>query len=114
MGLDQHPPGLVAAAGASGDLLDLLKAALRCAQIAALQASGADLVIGFNVPSYTALSQLQSLRLNYTPQWVYSNIGSEVGYEKADREVTARFAGYGLAFAVLAALGAISLGAKWR
>jgi Ca-activated chloride channel homolog len=44
---------------------------------------------------------------------VYTNIGSAVGYEKADREVTARFAGYGLAFAVLAALGAISLGAKW-
>ena len=44
---------------------------------------------------------------------VYANIGSQVGYEKADREVTARFAGYGLAFAVLAALGAISLGAKW-
>ena len=44
---------------------------------------------------------------------VYQNIGSEVGYEKADREVTSRFAGYGLAFAVLAALGAISLGAKW-
>ena len=44
---------------------------------------------------------------------MYQNIGSEVGYEKADREVTARFAGYGLAFAVLAALGAISLGAKW-
>ncbi|OZM80239.1 ABC transporter substrate-binding protein [Pseudonocardia sp. MH-G8] len=46
-------------------------------QIAALQASGADLVIGFNVPSYTALSQLQSLRLNYQPQWIYSNIGSD-------------------------------------
>ena len=44
---------------------------------------------------------------------VYQNIGSEVGYEKADREVTARFAGYGLALAVLAALGAITLGAKW-
>jgi len=44
---------------------------------------------------------------------VYENIGSEVGYEKADREVTSRFAGYGLAFAVLAALGAISLGARW-
>lgn len=44
---------------------------------------------------------------------VYDNISSEVGYEKAEREVTSRFAGYGLAFAVLAALGAISLGAKW-
>jgi Ca-activated chloride channel family protein len=44
---------------------------------------------------------------------VYENIGSAVGYEKANREVTSRFAGYGLAFAVLAALGAISLGARW-
>lgn len=46
-------------------------------QIAALQAAGADLVIGFNVPSYTALSQLASLKLNYRPQWVYSNVGSD-------------------------------------
>ncbi|OZM74140.1 amino acid-binding protein [Amycolatopsis antarctica] len=46
-------------------------------QISALQASGADLVIGFNVPSYTALSQLTSLRLNYDPQWIYSNVGSD-------------------------------------
>ena len=44
---------------------------------------------------------------------VYHNIGSAVGYEKAQREITSRFAGYGLALAVLAALGAISLGAKW-
>jgi len=44
---------------------------------------------------------------------VYENIDSEVGYEKADREITSRFAGYGLALAVLAALGAISLGARW-
>ncbi|HYP45566.1 MAG TPA: VWA domain-containing protein [Propionibacteriaceae bacterium] len=46
-------------------------------------------------------------------QQVYENVRSEVGYVKADREVTSRFAGYGLAFAVLAALGAISLGARW-
>lgn len=44
---------------------------------------------------------------------VYEHIGSSVGYEKANREITARFAGYGLALAVLAALGAISLGARW-
>ncbi|HEY9291279.1 MAG TPA: VWA domain-containing protein [Microlunatus sp.] len=44
---------------------------------------------------------------------VYENIGSAVGYVKANREITARFAGYGLALAVLAALGAISLGARW-
>ena len=46
-------------------------------QIAALQAAGADLVIGFNVPAYTALSQLTALRLNYQPQWVYSNVGAD-------------------------------------
>ena len=45
---------------------------------------------------------------------VYENIGSDIGYEKADREVTSRFAGYGLALAVLAALGAISLGQNGR
>ena len=44
---------------------------------------------------------------------VYENIGSAVGYVKANREITSRFAGYGLALAVLAALGAISLGARW-
>ncbi len=70
---------------------------------------------------HQALQEIaQATGANYFPaataeqlKKVYSNIGSEVGYEKADREVTARFAGYGLALAVLAALGAISLGAKW-
>lgn len=47
-------------------------------QIAALQAAGADLVIGFAVPSYTALSQLNALRLNYKPQWAYSNVGADL------------------------------------
>ncbi len=47
-------------------------------QIAALQAAGADLVIGFAVPSYTALSQLNALRLNYQPQWAYSNVGADL------------------------------------
>lgn len=46
-------------------------------QIAGLQASGADLVLGFNVPAYTALSQLVSLKLGYQPKWFYSNIGSD-------------------------------------
>lgn len=46
-------------------------------QIAALQAAGADLVLGFNVPSYTALSQLVAMRLNYKPTWFYSNVGSD-------------------------------------
>ncbi|VXA99593.1 ABC transporter substrate-binding protein [Nocardioides sp. AX2bis] len=46
-------------------------------QIAALQASGADLVLGFNVPSYTALSQLTAQQLGYEPDWYYSNVGSD-------------------------------------
>ncbi|OLF16265.1 ABC transporter substrate-binding protein [Actinophytocola xanthii] len=46
-------------------------------QIAALQASGADLVLGFTTPSYTALSQLVALRLRYQPKWFYSNVGSD-------------------------------------
>jgi branched-chain amino acid transport system substrate-binding protein len=46
-------------------------------QIAALQAAGADVVVGFNVPSYTALSQLTALTLGYRPQWFYSNVGSD-------------------------------------
>ena len=46
-------------------------------QIAALQADGADLVIGFNTPAYTALTQLNGLGLGYSPQWFYSNVGSD-------------------------------------
>ena len=46
-------------------------------QIAELKASGADLVIGFNVPAYTALSQLTAQKLQYSPQWAYSNVGSD-------------------------------------
>ncbi len=46
-------------------------------QIAALQAAKADLVLGFNTPSYTALSQLVALKLGYQPQWYYSNVGSD-------------------------------------
>ena len=47
-------------------------------QISKLKASGADLVIGFNTPSYTALSQLVSMKLGYDPQWMYTNVGSDV------------------------------------
>jgi len=46
-------------------------------QIAALKAAGADFVAGFNVPSYTALSQLTAAQLGYQPQWFYSNVGSD-------------------------------------
>jgi branched-chain amino acid transport system substrate-binding protein len=46
-------------------------------QISALQAAGADFVLGFNVPTYTALSQLAAQNLNYNPEWFYSNVGSD-------------------------------------
>ena len=44
---------------------------------------------------------------------VYQDIGSSVGKEKVDQEVTSRYAGFGLGLAILAALGMISLGARW-
>jgi Ca-activated chloride channel homolog len=44
---------------------------------------------------------------------VYKDIGSSVGKVKVDREVTSRYAGFGLVFAILAAIGMISLGARW-
>jgi Ca-activated chloride channel family protein len=44
---------------------------------------------------------------------VYKDIGSSVGTEKVDKEVTSRYAGLGLGLAILAALGLISLGARW-
>lgn len=46
-------------------------------QIAALQAAKVDIVLGFNVPSYTALSQLAALTLGFEAQWFYSNVGSD-------------------------------------
>ncbi|MBE1573733.1 ABC transporter substrate-binding protein [Amycolatopsis roodepoortensis] len=46
-------------------------------QIAKLKAAGVDLVLGFTVPSYTALSQLASLKIGFKPKWVYSNVGSD-------------------------------------
>ncbi|MFZ1412870.1 MAG: VWA domain-containing protein [Micropruina sp.] len=44
---------------------------------------------------------------------VYKNIKSQVGFEEVKKETTALWAGYGLAFAVVAALAAVSLGARW-
>ena len=44
---------------------------------------------------------------------VYRDIGSSVGKEKVAQEVTSRYAGFGLFLAILAAMGMISLGARW-
>ena len=43
----------------------------------------------------------------------YQSIKSEVGYESKVKEITATAAGVGLVFALLAALGALLLGARW-
>jgi Ca-activated chloride channel family protein len=43
----------------------------------------------------------------------YQSIKSEVGYESRVKEITATAAGVGLVFALLAALGALLLGARW-
>jgi len=44
---------------------------------------------------------------------VYRMLSSEVGYEEISTEVTARWALYALAFAVVASLGAVSMAARW-
>jgi len=44
---------------------------------------------------------------------VYDDIGSSVGTEKVDKEVTSRYAGFGLFLAILAAIGMTSLAARW-
>jgi branched-chain amino acid transport system substrate-binding protein len=46
-------------------------------QIAGLQAKKADLVLAFDTPSYTALSQLVALKIGYQPTWFYSNVGAD-------------------------------------
>ncbi|MGH7610873.1 MAG: ABC transporter substrate-binding protein [Candidatus Dormibacteria bacterium] len=47
------------------------------AQIAALQQSGAKVVVAFSVPAFTALALLAAATLNYHPTWVVSNVGSD-------------------------------------
>ncbi|MDR1852757.1 MAG: VWA domain-containing protein [Propionibacteriaceae bacterium] len=44
---------------------------------------------------------------------IYESISSQVGQVPVEKEVTAQWAGYGLAFAVVAALAAVSLAARW-
>jgi ABC-type branched-subunit amino acid transport system substrate-binding protein len=44
-------------------------------QISALKAAGAEVVVDFTVPIYTALGQLSSFTLGYKPQLVVSNVG---------------------------------------
>jgi ABC-type branched-subunit amino acid transport system substrate-binding protein len=46
-------------------------------QISAIKAAGAEVVVYFTVPIYTALGQLTSFTLGYKPQLVISNVGSD-------------------------------------
>jgi len=48
-------------------------------QLAALQAAGAQVVVSFSIPAFTALALLTAAgRLHYNPIWVVSNVGSDV------------------------------------
>lgn len=44
---------------------------------------------------------------------VYKDVKSQVGYEEVRKERTAQYALYALAFATIAALGAVSMAARW-
>ena len=46
-------------------------------QVAALKAAGAQVVVSFSVPAFTALLQLTSLKLKFAPQLVVSDVGSD-------------------------------------
>ncbi|MGN6474065.1 MAG: ABC transporter substrate-binding protein [Mycobacteriales bacterium] len=46
-------------------------------QVQKLQKAGAQVVVAFTVPAFTALLKLNSLQLGFTPQLVVSNVGSD-------------------------------------
>jgi ABC-type branched-subunit amino acid transport system substrate-binding protein len=46
-------------------------------QVTALKAAGAQVVVSFSVPAFTALYKLGSLKLNFNPQLVVSDVGSD-------------------------------------
>ena len=46
-------------------------------QVAALRAAGAQVVVSFSIPAFTALLKLTSLKVSYAPQLVVSNVGSD-------------------------------------
>jgi ABC-type branched-subunit amino acid transport system substrate-binding protein len=46
-------------------------------QVAALRASGAQVVVAFSIPAFTALLKLNSLKLGFSPALVVSNVGSD-------------------------------------
>src|SRR5262249_1039928 len=45
--------------------------------VAKLKAAGAQVVVSFSVPAFTALLKLNALGLSYNPQLVVSNVGAD-------------------------------------
>jgi ABC-type branched-subunit amino acid transport system substrate-binding protein len=45
--------------------------------VAALRASGAQVIVSFSIPAFTALLKLNGLKLGYTPTLVVSNVGAD-------------------------------------
>jgi ABC-type branched-subunit amino acid transport system substrate-binding protein len=48
-------------------------------QIGALKSAGCQVVTSFTVPGFTALELGTAAKLKYAPQWVISNVGSDIG-----------------------------------
>ncbi|TVZ04995.1 ABC transporter substrate-binding protein [Trebonia kvetii] len=46
-------------------------------QVAALHASGAQVIVAFSIPAFTALLRLYGLKLGYSPTFVVSNVGAD-------------------------------------
>ena len=46
-------------------------------QVAALRASGAQVIVAYTIPAFTALLKLNGLKLGYSPQLVVSSVGSD-------------------------------------
>jgi branched-chain amino acid transport system substrate-binding protein len=46
-------------------------------QVTAMHASGAQVVVAFSIPAFTALLKLNSLKLGYSPSLVVSDVGSD-------------------------------------
>jgi len=44
---------------------------------------------------------------------VYQDVHSSVGYEEVKKEITAEWAFYALGFAIIAALGVVSMATRW-
>jgi ABC-type branched-subunit amino acid transport system substrate-binding protein len=47
-------------------------------QISALQAKGAQVVVSYSVPAFTALALLAAAKIGYHPTWVVSDVGDDV------------------------------------